>query len=60
MEWRSLSEDDIKDMPADRLERIAREIQEWLPKAKAAIANAEILLRLVQTHHNAKSGVRED
>lgn len=60
MEWRSLSEDDIKEMPADRLGRIAHEIREWLDRAKAAVANAEILLGLVLQYQNTKSGSRED
>ncbi len=60
MKWRSLSEDDLKGMSADRLGRIAREIQEWLDRAKAAVANAETLLSLVLAYRNAKSGNRED
>ena len=60
MEWRSLSEDDIRKMPADRLRRIAQEIGEWLETAKAAVAQMEILLATVQKYRNAKSGSRED
>lgn len=60
MKWRSLSEDEIKKMPADRLGRIAHEIQEWIAKAKGAVAQAEILLATVQKYRNTKSGSRED
>lgn len=60
MKWRSLSEDEINRMPVDQLRQIGHDIQEWLALAKAAVVKAEMLLSLVQMHHKAKSGSRED
>ncbi len=53
-DWRSISDEEIREMTRDQLAALEKQLNEWLPMARAQVNLAEDQLTLVRKMRNEK------